>query len=165
MKNNSTKERDHDMIVLLHHVRDMTYKAREKELNKYGITPTQSAILDTIKLFEVNKVEVTIDKLARHLFRAHHTISTILTRMENDGLIRKVSGGGKRRRIDIVLTEKGEEAYLHSLKRESYLEVASCLSVEERKQLVAFLEKLLDKTIRYIGDSENDLPLKKEIIY
>ena len=165
MKNNSTKEQDHDMIVLLHHVRDITFRAREKELNQYGITPTQSAILDTIKLFEANKEKVTIDKLARHLFRAHHTISTILTRMENDGLIRKVTSGGKRRRIDIIFTEKGQEAYLHSLKRESYLKVASCLSVEERRQLVALLEKLLDKTIRYIGDSENDMPLKKEIIY
>ena len=62
--------------------------------------------------------------------------------MEKDGLVKKHRGSGKRNNTYITLTEKGQEAFSHSQKRESIKEILSCLSEEERLQLDSSLEKL-----------------------
>jgi len=122
-------------------------KAREKELNKYGVTPSHSAVL-----YAINSIgsSVTISKLSKWLLREPHSISAILNRMEKAGLI-KVSKGkgsiGARSIVRITITNKGKQVYGKVIQRESTHQILSVLSEEERLQLKSLLLKLRDRAI------------------
>jgi MarR family transcriptional regulator for hemolysin len=129
----------------------MAIRARNKELSQYGITSGQAAVLLIIKLIQTSKGEATTSEISRWLLREPHSVSRILTRMQNEGLLNKNKGSGKKNELSVILTEKGEQAYKQSLKRESIREIMSCLSEEERRQLDLFLERLRDKAIQSLN--------------
>ncbi|MBI4283820.1 MAG: winged helix DNA-binding protein [Chloroflexi bacterium] len=138
----------------LHQTRHVLFRVRENELSRYGITSMQAAILLIVKVIRDTEGEATPSKISRWLVREPHTISRICTRMEKDGLVSKTRVSGKKNEVNIILTEKGEQAYRQSSKRESVKEIMSCLSAEELRQLESTLEKLrvkgLDKLNRSI---------------
>lgn len=112
------EDRDYNLWVRLHQARDVMFRARDKELSRYSITPMQAAVLFIVKfLKEATEVEATPGKVSRWLLREPHTVSRLLTRMANEGLVSKIRGSDKKNEINITLTEKGEQAYRQSLKR------------------------------------------------
>ena len=155
MEENFYGDQEYNLWVRLTQAKDVIFRAREKELSKYEITAMQAAVLFTIKAIIATEGKATPGKISRWLFREPHSISRILSRMENESLVNKTKGSGKKNEIDITLTEKGENAYVQSLTRESIYVIISCLSEEERQQLDSSLKKLFDKGIEYIN------PIKK----
>ena len=147
MKDRVSEDHDYNLWVRLHQARDMSFKAREKELSRYGITLMQAAVLFIIETIGKG---ATPGVISRWLLREPHTVSNILKRMEREGLVKKKDSvnNNKKRQVSISLTEKGQEAYSLSLKRESIKEIMSCLSEEERRQLELSLEKIRDKAIQ-----------------
>ena len=80
----------HILWTLLHHATEAIGHAREKELAEYGIALRQVAALYVIHyLIERNGEPVTPTELAQWLYRRPNTISSILDRMEREGLIHK----------------------------------------------------------------------------
>jgi len=144
MSDNLLKDHKYNLWLLLLQATDAAYNYREKELAKYGITTIESKTILTIKLIGEN---ATPAKISRLLYRKPHTISTLLRRMENRGLITRTKDLEKRNHIHVRLTEKGEEAYEDSCTRESVHNLISVLSIPEQKQLWYTLEKLRDKAI------------------
>ncbi|MFC2068670.1 MarR family winged helix-turn-helix transcriptional regulator [Chloroflexota bacterium] len=144
MRQNLTTDDDFNTWVLLHQAQDQIFKARDNELFQYGCSTMQSAILSVVKMIEG---KATLPEIAKWVLRKPHTISTILTRMEKSGLLKKANGSAGKRTIYVTLTEKGEQVFSQTLKRESIYEIMSCLSKEEQKQLASSLEKLRDKAL------------------
>ena len=151
MENDVLEDQDYKLWVRLHQARDVIFRARDKELSRYSITAMQAAVLFIVKALKATEGEATPGKVSRWLLREPHTVSRILTRMENEGLVSKIRGSGKKNKINVTLTEKGEQAYRQSLKRESIKEIMSCLSEEERQQLDSSLEKLRDKALEKLS--------------
>jgi DNA-binding MarR family transcriptional regulator len=144
---------------LLHQVRDVTYRVRSRELNKYGITFEQAAILFILKVMEKLQKKPTPGEIAKGMLKEPDSISKILTRMEKQGLINKHSGLGMKNEVFITLTKQGEEAYLHTLNRESIQSTLNTLSKEERQQLILILEKLKTKAVQeLVKESESFFP-------
>ena len=131
------------------------YKARAGELSQYGITPEEAAVL-----FIVQAVghRVTPAEISRWTLRESHSISGLLMRMEKKGLIKKVKDLDKKGRVKIVLTEKGQQTYHESLKRDSIREIMSCLSEEERHQLQSALRKIRSKALKIVLLKELPFP-------
>ena len=150
MENHFWEDQDYNLWVRLHQARDTIFRAREKELIQYGFTAMQAAVLFVLKVLNDTEEKATPNKVAKWLLREPHTISKLLTRMENEGLVNKTRSSGQGNEINITLTEEGEQAYKQSLKRESIREITSCLSEEERQQLSSSLEKLRDKALEQI---------------
>ena len=151
MENHPLENRDYHLWVRLHQARDVIFRARDKELSRYSITAMQAAVLFIVKVLKATEGEATPGKVSRWLLREPHTVSRLLTRMENEGLVSKIRGSGRKNEINITLTEKGEQVYRQSLKRESIKEIMSCLSEEERQQLDSSLEKLRDKGLKNLN--------------
>ena len=128
--------------VLLHQTRDVLHKVREREVDKYGITAVQSAILFIIS---ANKGSVTPSLISNWLLREPHTISSIIGRMEKQGLVEKTRKIGANVELIITLTEKGRQIYEKTSNIESIREMLSCLPEKEREQLHSSLKKLRDK--------------------
>ena len=147
MNQNVNNGRDYVLWMLMILARDIVYKAREKELVQYGITPEQSGVL-----FAINSLgeAATISELALRLLREPHSVANLLNRMIRNGLITRKNPRGGKRAATYHLTSKGQEAYYHSTKRESLHRVMSALSEEDQARFEQYLRKILNVTFKDI---------------
>jgi DNA-binding MarR family transcriptional regulator len=141
-------DRDYNLWVLLRQTRDAMVKARERELEKVGISSIQAAVLFTIQSIGT---EATPAEISRRLVREPHSVSGLLNRMEKQGIIRRAKDLPKRNMVRVVVTDKGREAYEQSTKRLSMHEIMAALSEDERNQMWGYLEKLRDKAMKLAG--------------
>jgi len=141
-------DKDYNLWVLLRQTRDAMSKARESELEKYGISSIQAAVLFTIQAIGQ---DATPAEISRRLMREPHSVSGLLNRMQKQGLIKRVKDLPKRNMVRVVMTEKGEEAYRQSTRRLSMHDTISVLTDEERNQLWNHLEKLRDRAMKLAG--------------
>ncbi len=137
-------EKDYNLWVLIRQTRDVLLRIRENELRQHGITARQSATLITIQYLG-NKA--TIGQISDWLLREHHSVSSIVSRMESSGLVRKIRDKRNRSEVNVTLTAKGYQAYKNAIKRDSIRKVMSFLSTEQRQQMASLLMLLRDKAI------------------
>jgi len=125
-------------------VRDLIYKAREKELRQYSLTSRQSAML-----FHIARLggKATPAEISRTIMRAHHTISINLALMKKRRLVNTTKDSDNKGMISVTMTQKGKRAYKQSMKLESVKNIMSCLSQEESQQLSSILEKLNNRAL------------------
>src|SRR3972149_2873596 len=87
MKGHLSENPVYQLWVLLHQTRDVLHKVREKEVARFGITATQSAVLFIISALGETPPPTMIPRWLR---REPHSISNILARMEREGFIKKL---------------------------------------------------------------------------
>ena len=129
-------------------------KARNRELDRYGITTRISGVLFTILRLEG---KATPGSVSRETLLEPHTVSEQLTRMEKRGLIRKVRERDKNR-VRVELTPEGHEIFRKSAERVSINDLMSTLSPAERKQLWVLLGKIRDRALLQLG-------MNAEVVY
>lgn len=147
--NNEIFKLDQDtrnLVVLLEETRDTLIQAVELELDQSNINLAQCRFLNALSQ---EKDGLTQSELSRLLLRNQNTISTLATKMEKNGLIKKVNkkNNGK---VYITLTKKGSEAIGRISERATYL-TFSVLSKEEKEQLKSLLRKLRGATRDLLG--------------
>jgi DNA-binding MarR family transcriptional regulator len=140
--------RDYNLWILLNHTRHAIYRARELELSQYGITAEQARLLFVVQIL---RNRATPGEIAKHVFRASHTISSLVARTEKKGLVKKVKDLDSKKSVRIALTQTGQEALDQVLKMESIHQIMSGLSETKGKQLEANLKILLHRAIQMIG--------------
>ena len=148
-------ERDYNLWILLNHTRHAVYRARERELNQYGITAEQGRLL-----FVVANLgnRATPSEIAKHVFRASHTISSLVNRTEKKGLVKRVKDLESKKSVRIALTEQGQEVMAKVLEMDSIHKIMSGLSTARGKELEACLEILIRRAVHLISpDNEVDV--------
>ncbi len=133
---------------LLNHNRHLIYKARQRELDRYGIL-----INDSVVLFQILKLgeDATTSEISRQLFRERHSVSEQLIRMEKRGLIKRLRDPAKKNSICAKITKKGYEVYCDASRHESTEYIMSALTKEEQLQFWFLLSKVRDKAIELLG--------------
>ena len=148
MKDFSSKDLDFDLWVLLRRTSHVVLKARDRELAKYGISAVQAAVLFLVR--ELGRDAIPAE-ISRQLLRDAHSVSGLLSRMEKDGLVRKVKDLDRKNLIRVELTEKGKQAYNESTKRESISGIMSSLPDKEQRQLMSYLRTVRDTALKELG--------------
>jgi DNA-binding MarR family transcriptional regulator len=130
-------------------------RVADLELSQVGITRVQGAVLYFVK----NAKEPVIPaQIARWLFREPHTVSQLLMRMEQHGLIKRTKDLDHKNQLRITLTEKGEQAYQKQIEMRVISEILSTLSPEECDKLGAHLKKLRDEAVKVLDSRPRELP-------
>ena len=160
----SLEYQDYHLFVLLLTTCDVVSRVRQYELDQHNNKIRQVAVLVVTKYLESHKEEITPGNIAKLLFREPHTVSKILTRMEKDGLVRKRRNPKSKNKVNIILTEKGEQAYRKSLNRDSIRNMMSCLSLVERQQLYLILEKVRHKATSSFNEERNNHSFSSDIL-
>ena len=142
-------DRDFSLWALIIQARDVLFRARDNELNKFGITAVEARALFIISFIGE---QVTPAMISRWMLREHNTVTALINRMESKELITKRKDPDKKNSWLISLTDKGKVAYENSLKREAISAIFSVLSEEERENIISILQKISDETIRYMTD-------------
>lgn len=114
-------------------------RAREIELEQMGITTIQADVLHALK---TSTDPVTPAMLSRWLYREPHSISGLINRMEEQGLVRKSKDLRKKNMVRVTLTKEGEQAYEQTLGVKVYPKILSRLSKKELTSLKVHLDKL-----------------------
>jgi len=148
MKEALFNDEDFNLWFLVVQTRLAILMARNKELEKFKTSNAVTAILFCIKVLGKKATPASISRL---YFRKPHTLSETINRMEKKGIVRKVKDLQRKNMVRVELTEKGEEIYQNSTKRESIHKIMSCLSKKEREQVWPILQKLRDKALQELG--------------
>ncbi len=151
----SAEDEDQDLWLLLTHARYAVFRAREKELQRYGVSPEQVGLLFVVQALG-NKA--TPAAISRHIIRQPHTVSALVDRMARRGLVKKVKDLDRKNLVRVVMTEKGKKTYELSTKRGPIHRILGSLDVKERKQFRDTLEKVLAKARKEIGLDRDELP-------
>ena len=157
MENDVSKHNSDYIWAWILCVYDAMNEARKEELFKYNINRSQGSVLSIICTFGN---EATLTQIAKRWFRKINTVSEIISRMEKQGLVKRVKDLKQKNRVRIVLTEKGIKASHHAIKREKISRIVSCLTKEERRQLRLCCRKLYNKALEELGmQPEKNWPL------
>jgi DNA-binding MarR family transcriptional regulator len=155
----SYSDADHDLWMLLTHTRYAIYRAREKELQRYGVSPEQVGVLFIVQALG-NRA--TPSEISRYILRQPHSVSALIERMAEKDLVKKVHDLDKKNLVRVSLTEKGKRIYDNSTKRGPIHKIMGILSSEERNQLKSILDKLHVSARKEIGlDHEKILPYEE----
>jgi MarR family transcriptional regulator, organic hydroperoxide resistance regulator len=149
------EDKDYNLWILLTRARNLVFRARELELQRYGLTPEQAIILHII---HNSKEKLTPAEVARLIFRRPHTVSAMLDRMEEKSLINKATDPNRKNMIRIEITEKGDEAYRLTTKRGPIHRIMGTLENEERDRLSHTLDNIITKTSDELGLNKDNLP-------
>lgn len=137
-------DEEYELWVLLHQAETATFRARDKELKSYGLSAMWAAVLYIIQVIEYVGLPATPTEISRWMFRRPHGVSTLLHRMEKEGLVKLSKDLDQKNLVRATITEKGYQAYRDSIKRASIHRIMSALSENERHQLKVWLLKLRD---------------------
>lgn len=141
-------DQDFNLWILLAQTRALLFSAGEEELSKWGISLMQGWTIFTIKAIGER---ATPAEIARWLGREPHTVSSLLSRMVAQGLVRKEKSLDKKNLVRIRLTDKGEQLYHEAIGMKPMHEIISVLDGKERQQLKILLGKLRDKAQQSMG--------------
>ncbi len=131
--------------LLLDYTRFTIARLCDIELTRLGITPEQAAILKILYRHGTS----TISQIADRWMRQPQSISTLISRMEEQGIIQK-DKYPKRKVIEISITEKGK--ILHNkLTLNSIDMVFSALSQEDMQKLSQYLKLLFIRSRGLLG--------------
>jgi len=151
----ATEDEDQDLWLLLTHARYAVFRAREKELLRYGVSPEQMGLLFVVQALG-NKA--TPAAISRNILRQPHTVSALVDRMAKRGLVKKVKDMDRRNLVRVMMTEKGQKAYEYSTKRGPIHRIMNTLTTEEKSELKSYLKKLLVKARKESGLDRDELP-------
>jgi DNA-binding MarR family transcriptional regulator len=106
-----------------------------------GLTPAQ---MHTIEILG-HQESLRMKELAQKLGVTTGTLTVMIDRLEQNGLISRKPNEDDRRSIVVVLTKKGQKYFEehHKLHLELTQEITSSLTKDEAKQLYTFMEKLV----------------------
>lgn len=121
------------------------FQYMKKNLAQFDITPIQYGVLGCIWEFDMHNPK----DIAAHLGVENSTISGILERMENKGLIRRMIDSSDRRYIYIELTDVSRELEIpvRTVVTEVDRKVLEMFDEEERIALKNALRRLYTQTI------------------
>jgi len=105
-----------------------------------GLTTPQLVIIHAIGKLK----DPTVSEVAKAVSLSLATVTTILNRLESNGLINRERSRLDRRRVMVTLTEQGESMRASAPKplQDSFVDRFSKLEVWEQHQIVAALERV-----------------------
>ena len=132
-----------DAYVQLRRTADAVARYVEAELGEWRMTAAQYGVL----LHLMKGEPLSLTDLSGLVFRSNSTLTSLIDRMERDGLVARVAHENDRRVTTVALTQKGRELLLEiRVHHRPFLAgMMSCLSPEELSHLSALLNKIEHK--------------------
>jgi DNA-binding MarR family transcriptional regulator len=141
-------DKDYELWMLLVNTKKLVFRARELELSWYGLTPEQSIILCIV---HNSKEALTPAEIARLIICKPNTVSAMMDRMAEKGLIKKTVDPRRKNMVRIMITEKGKKAYEAASKRDPIHRIMGYLPKDEQVALSHALGKIAMKTSNELG--------------
>ena len=149
MNDASTLDGYHKLWTSFRNLGHLMDRVREKELSKYGLTTSQAGMLHHVRALGNTATPAAI---ARIQHREATSVSSLLIRMEKQGLVKRVKDLARKTQVRIYLTKKGEQAIDEASLRESPTRILSQLSDEDRQEMTRITDFLRRIVIEELAD-------------
>jgi MarR family 2-MHQ and catechol resistance regulon transcriptional repressor len=132
-----------DAYVVLRRSADAVSRHVEAELSEWGITTAQYGVL----LHLSRGAPMSLTDLSTRIFRSNSALTSLIDRLERDGLVARTAHANDRRVTTVSLTRAGSEtlAKIRVHHRPFLADMLSCLSAEELVTLTEMLSKIEHK--------------------
>jgi DNA-binding MarR family transcriptional regulator len=137
------------LVVLLDQTSDIIYRAVELEIAKHKVTLAQVKVMIIILQSDGDK-GVTLADLSKLMLREPNSVSTLIKRMEQAGLVKK-RRDTKENKIFVAITKQGRDLMVNKVTHESMDVTVSALTERERQKLRSYLIKLREKGRKVLG--------------
>ena len=144
-----------DLYLLFARSRYLTFRAREKELQRFGLTPEQAQVLFIIQNI---KDKATPAEISRYILRQPHSVSAIVDRMVKKGLVTKVKDLERKNMVRVAVTAQGQKAFELSKKRTSMKNILSALTESQREDFRKYLDIVMTRARQELGMDRDNLP-------
>ncbi len=122
---------------------DKLHRHVSKKLEKWQLSVPKYGVIRQL----YNHEFLTLSEISQRIFSGNSNVTTLIDRMERDGLVERVKGGNDRRVKRIRLTEKGlalapkvvseYRGFLHQT-------MTNCLTHKEQQTLTGLLYKVME---------------------
>ena len=136
-----------NLYILLDQTTSIVTNAVELELKHLRMTQPQVRVLTMLSREDR---PVTLEELANWTLKEFNSVSTLINRMEQKGLVKKIKKEDDLKTY-IILTEKGSNLYHKQVTERSIHLILDKLTAEEKKQLDSILKKVRDTTRDLLG--------------
>jgi DNA-binding MarR family transcriptional regulator len=153
---------DHETYVLarlLQQSADAMRRVRQKELSHIGVSTIEAATLLTIN--ELGE-QAKPSRIAECVLRRPNSMTALLKRMEQNGLVSRTYDLKRRNWVRMELTEYGREVLERVSVRTAIRTVMGTLSVVERETLKSALVHLRVEALNSLGEKVPSLPLSQD---
>jgi MarR family transcriptional regulator, organic hydroperoxide resistance regulator len=119
---------------------------------RIGLVGIEYTVLISIRHLAVEETDVSVNRVAEHLFLSGAFVTTVTNKLVKRGLIHKLPDPSDRRRVRLEVAEKGNAllAELAPVQRQVNDVQFACLSRAEFLQLLDVTERLIDCSNRAI---------------
>jgi DNA-binding MarR family transcriptional regulator len=140
---------------------------------RIGLVGIEYTVLISIRHLAVEETDVSVNRVAEHLFLSGAFVTTVTNKLVARGLIHKLPDPSDRRRVRLEVAAKGNAllAELAPVQRQVNDVQFGCLSKAEFLQLLDMTERLIDsgnRAIRlqsYFGvQPTSDMPLPVDLV-
>jgi len=145
----------YSLWTLLSQTRSAIFKARHKVVGQY-LPPNQAATLIAVW---ARDGQITPAVLSRHLFLEPHTVSELIKRMQQKGLVMKKKDARRGNVVRINITEKGRQMCRKVMGQELIHGYMSALTEGQRQELRKILTVLHEEAMKDIGIEEEEIIL------
>jgi MarR family transcriptional regulator, organic hydroperoxide resistance regulator len=112
---------------------------------RIGLVGIEYTVLISIRHLAVEETDVSVNRVAEHLFLSGAFVTTVTNKLVQRGLIRKLPDPSDRRRVRLEVADKGNAllAELAPVQRQVNDVQFGCLSAKEFALLVDMIERLV----------------------
>jgi DNA-binding MarR family transcriptional regulator len=137
-----------DAYVSLRQTADIVNRHVESELNERGMTAPQYGILLNL----ATRGSMSLSDLGENIFRSNSTITSLIDRLEADGLVVREDHEQDRRITMATLTEQGLELFdgIRAPHRKYLADMMQCITQDERFLLIDYLGRIKTKIVEDI---------------
>jgi MarR family transcriptional regulator, organic hydroperoxide resistance regulator len=120
---------------------------------RIGLVGIEYTVLISIGHLSVHEGDVSVIRIAEHLYLSGAFVTTITNKLLQRGLIHKTPDPRDRRRVRLEISEKGWKrlAELAPVQRQVNDVQFDCLSAAEFKQLLNMVDRLIDSSNRALS--------------
>jgi len=128
-------------IMSLIRTADVINRYLEIELGNYGSSPARFSVMNALI---VHGGKMSPSNISKWLFRAKHTITSMLGVLEDIGYVKREPNGDDRRSVNIIVTKKGWRATDTMIRNTEEMgqNILSCLDDKEVENLIDSLKQI-----------------------
>jgi DNA-binding MarR family transcriptional regulator len=146
-------DKEYNLWLLLSQTRSAIYRARQEKVGHY-LHPNQALALCIIWGY---KGLATPALISRSLFLERHSVSELISRMEEKGLVKKTRDEKKKNVVRVSITEKGRKIGHHVIQRDFINGLISTLNDEQQEDLKKSLNILMQSAQKSLGTDVDPL--------
>lgn len=128
---------------------DIVNRYLEIELRKSRSSPARFAVMNALL---VHGGTMNPSKISKWIFRAKHSVTSMLKVLENIGYVKREPNGSDRRSVNIVVTEKGWKSTEVMIPRAEEIsqKILSCLDEKQVDTLMDILRQIRKHLLRQL---------------